>query len=386
MQFDFSNWNYSFAKNTDPDRYADNCADMGLTIAMLPRTDYDSEAEGLRIMDALHARGIRVIVKDGRTSWAPEKDPGIYREDILATKRAFNEHPAFWCHCVRDEPYPKEFAPLGDMLDIMRENDCPAFVNHHPFYALFKKTFGARENYVGYLAEYTVRHGLPLVAYDRYTHMYDEKIMSPEECAWGLEEFYLDLNAYRAAAAGAGVPAWVTMLCTGHMMYRNPTYEDILFQITTAIAHGYSCVQWFYPFAHGYSENNYGCPVDSYGERTEIFGYIARATRIVKDHLLEPLKGYTFAGVRHFGRSYGGTKEYVGEYGFGVESIWHGSGIIAEFSRGTDRKYLLVNNSDHADRFRVTYPDSRQDYFAHMPRGGFHFVHAFDATKAAEQV
>ena len=111
MQFDFSNWNYSFAKNTDPDRYADNCADMGLTIAMLPRTDYDSEAEGLRIMDALHDRDIRVIVKDGRTSWANEKDPGIYREDILATKRAFNEHPAFWCHCVRDEPYPKDFAP-----------------------------------------------------------------------------------------------------------------------------------------------------------------------------------------------------------------------------------------------------------------------------------
>lgn len=380
MKFDFSNWNYSYAKDEDPEIYAQNCADLGLTVAMLPRSYFGEDEFALKIMDALHKKGIKVIVKDTRTSWDPARDFSVYESEIESAKSVFNDHPAFWMHCVRDEPFPNQFDDVGRMCDLMYEKNCPAFVSHHPFYSLFKETFGSREYYAEYLAEYTAKHHIPLISYDRYTQMYDPKVCSKAECEEGMEEYYLDLNAYHKAAELAGVPAWTTLLCEGHMMLRTPNYDDILFQITTTIAHGFSGLLWFYPFAYHYTEQNYGCPVNSYGERTEIFTYIAHATRLVKDYLLKPLEGYEFVGVRHFGKMFGGTKEYEGEYGFGIESIWHGHGIISEFSNGTDTKHLLVNNSDHSDRFKITYPGHcEQDYFQHLPTGGFVFVDKLDA-------
>lgn len=58
-------------------------------------------------------------------------------------------------------------------------------------------------------------------------------------------EFFRNLGAIREAGLEAGIPTMLILQLTEHGYYRNPTKEELLWQVTHALAYGVSRISYF---------------------------------------------------------------------------------------------------------------------------------------------
>ncbi|MFF0267889.1 hypothetical protein [Kribbella sp. NPDC004536] len=128
---------------------------------------------------------------------------------------------------LMDEPYPDRYSELAVGVEAVRERGYLPYVNLFPSHATGE--------YSAYVGDFVDQVRPELVSFDRYPFL-----------SSGFDEgYFADLSAIRSAASRAGVPAWMYVQTLGYDGHRTPTAAEMAWQVNTALAYGYTGIQYF---------------------------------------------------------------------------------------------------------------------------------------------
>lgn len=185
-------------------RHALACADeagLGVLVASDPRVD--------------------VLMRD------IEVDEAQTRAIIGKVIDDYEELGSFRGISLMDEPFPERFERLAVGVAAVRARGHLAYVNLFPSHAV-----GPYAEYVGGFVD-AVRPDL--VSFDRYPFLAEGEDSG----------YFADLAVIRDQATRAGLPAWMYVQTLAYAGHRTPTASDIAWQVNTALAYGYTGIQYF---------------------------------------------------------------------------------------------------------------------------------------------
>ena len=357
-------WNYVPCGKIDPEQSAKDWKELGMSLAM--SCDYLSPADKefmLKNLDAAKAEGIKIIVCDCRVNWRNltakgEKD---YRRDVDKAIKDFGSHPAFYAFHVGDEPDKTTWDDMLKATKIVAEKSRP-FVNHFPYYDEdFAERVGVADHngFTDKLKHMIKSTGADILSYDCYAQC---RIHGREE---GIENYFMNLNNYYAAAKDCNVPMWTSLLSVGHWNYSVPSEDELRWQISTAVAHGAKGILWFYVYGRFLESSYRQSPFDQYYRRTQTFENLARQNKLFRDYLAPRLANAELIETFHVGKSYGGTKLYSTHAikGFIINRQYNNPLILSRFKDEDGKEFIFaVNNSQNdIDRITGTYGDKTFD-------------------------
>ncbi|MEV4065502.1 hypothetical protein [Nonomuraea dietziae] len=179
-----------------------------------------ADEAGLEVLVASDPR-VEVLMRD--------LDPGEEQTRALIGRVIddYRGHRSFRGISLMDEPLPDRFERLATGVSVVRSLGRLAYVNLFPSHAT-----GPYDAYVGDFVS-TVRPAL--LSFDRYPFL-----SSGEDAG-----YFADLATIRDHAARAGVPAWMYVQTLAYDGHRAPTAAEIAWQVNTALAYGYTGVQYF---------------------------------------------------------------------------------------------------------------------------------------------
>lgn len=378
MKTDVSFWNYtrlSAFRGRPRDAVAE-WEKLGINVGFSFRYDpnEDSRDEMIALIEECERRNMKLIVYDARVYSPPEGfDEREYAARASEAAEDFGKFPAVAGFYLGDEPTKAQFGRYRKALKILSDvTDRQGFMNFS-WCDAHLKDFSGREEYADYLTSFAEETGLKLISNDRYSCLH-ARDYEPGFRETGTDKYFADLNLFRKVASACGARFWTSLCAVGHWMYRTPDETDIRWQINTALAHGAEGIQWFFLYQHRFADDYYTYPVDIYGEKSEVYGYISRHCRILNDHTAKELGNARFSRVWHTGRSYGGTPLLArGDAEVFVYSDHGQSGILSEFAEGEKKRYLLVNSDQkYAELFYIERPEGK--YHIWLPAGGAHVV------------
>lgn len=376
MKVDFSLWHYKSILNDNVDDYIRANIELGITVSFSPEGNGTKESDKrmLYFLDACKANGMTAIVSDRRLFYKKDENGYKLSADGKRCLDTFMGHEAVHSFFVCDEPKPEICDSVGAYARQVTEYGAVPFINYYPFLAGQEKHYGSAENYEKYLADFTKKYAVPIVAYDRYSQMFAEKpFYKYDFLEDGVDKYFRDLNLHKSVAKKTGVPLWTSLLACGHWAYRTPSRDDIRWQINTAIAHGVDGIQWFFPFEHVIDEEYYEVPVTYHGRKTELYYQMCDMTKYAVDSLLAPLKGYTFDSVFHITKCYGATPDIsAARLPFQIIALHGLNGILTRYTKDGDVQYVLTNNSQYREKFHFNYEGT--EYGTWLAPGGTHFI------------
>lgn len=319
--------------------------DLGFTLPMTPlfNPDTDDKQKLIDILDAAHAKGMRMIVCDQRGYWRNLTRCGeaAYREGFQNALKDFGSHPAVYGFHVGDEPNTQEFddACRAQQIQLEMSPNHVAFLNLLPWHYGFEDRAGYID-FDRYLDNYCTKSKTTLICYDCYSQM------NPGES--GLDMYFNNLRMYWQASLRNNVPFWTTLLGIGHFNYRTPSFEDARWQLSTAAAHGAKGLLWFYIYLKESGLANYrNGAINEHGRRTEVFYHIADNVKSFISMFGDTLLRLTLNHVWHYGRCYGGFPMFMPDDKTKMLSSSNDCPLILSyFTSDSGEDYLiLVNNS-----------------------------------------
>ncbi|NUW32989.1 hypothetical protein HTZ77_16320 [Nonomuraea sp. SMC257] len=177
-----------------------------------------AEEAGLGVLVASDPR-VDVLMRD------LDADPAPLIGRVVEDYRAFR---SFRGVSLMDEPHAGQFPRVAAGVAAVRAAGAFAYANLFPSHA----TDGPYAAYVGEFAR-TVRPDV--LSFDRYPFLAD-----------GFDDGYLaDLATVREQARRAGLPAWMYVQTLAYDGHREPTAAELAWQVNTALAHGYTGIQYF---------------------------------------------------------------------------------------------------------------------------------------------
>lgn len=377
MKMQVSFWNYSSLQNfdRDPADTVKEWRELGITVGFSPvyESGKDDKKKMLDLISECEKQGIKLIIFDKRVySPCDGFDEKAYEHDVREAVSDFGTSSAVAAFYVGDEPRKADFARYLKAVRIVQSCGAKAFMNFS-WCDAHLKDFADRNDYADYLKNFVKESGLGLVSNDRYSCLH-AKEFEPGFLELGTDKYFADLNLFRGVADSCGVPFWTSLCSVGHWMYRTPTEADIRWQINTALAHGAVGIQWFFIYQHRFADDYYSYPVDIYGGKSETYRYLARHCRTLNDHTCAELGDFQFSRVWHIVKSYGNTpllKENDADIYVYTD---HGmKGILSEFRKGDQKKYLIVNSErEYPELYYIRYEGG--GYHIWLPAGGAHVV------------
>ncbi|MEV4356759.1 hypothetical protein [Nonomuraea sp. NPDC049625] len=176
-----------------------------------------AEEAGLGVLVASDPR-VDVLMRD------LDVDPAPLIGRVVEDYRPFR---SFRGVSLMDEPHAEQFARVAAGVAAVRAAGAFAYANLLPSHAT-----GPYDAYVGEFAR-IVRPDV--LSFDRYPFLAD-----------GFDEGYLaDLATVREHARRAGLPAWMYVQTLAYDGHREPTAAELAWQVNTALAYGYTGIQYF---------------------------------------------------------------------------------------------------------------------------------------------
>jgi len=281
-------------------------------------------------LDLAQQAGLKLIVQDPRIHAHMTESAG-WEAAVQTVVDACASHPALWGYFITDEPSYHQFVSLAQIVRALEARDPqhPAYINLFPNYATPDQlgTLDYREHVRRYVD--IVRP--PLISYDYYTLLEEGE----------REGYFCNLGIIRAEALRAGVPFWNIILSTPHYCYRDPSPQDLRWQVYTTLAYGGKGICYFTYWT--YDGENFGnAIIGLYGERTAKYAVVQQLnTEIGKlaPHLLR----LTSLRVEHWPQAPLGAQALSGE---GLVTHVEGEGelVIGEFVDPDGLPWLMLTN------------------------------------------
>ncbi len=230
---------------TELSRYRE-LADCGFTIAAGP-----PEA-----LDLAQEVGMKMVVQDQRLHVHLPQEPN-WQETIQAIVYDYGTHPALYGYYVTDEPHYRYFEPLAQIVRAFQTQDAGhlPYINLYPNYAS-PDQLGTIE-YSTYVRRYMEIVRPPVLSYDHYALLEDGD----------RPGYFANLEVIRQEALRARVPFWNIILSTPHFSYRDPSPEDLRWQVYTTLAYGGKGLAYFTYWTLDVENYRNGI-IGLYGQRT----------------------------------------------------------------------------------------------------------------------
>ncbi|MEU1390607.1 MULTISPECIES: hypothetical protein [unclassified Nonomuraea] len=176
-----------------------------------------AEEAGLGMLVASDPR-VDVLMRD------LDVDPAPLIAQVVEDYRPFR---SFRGLSLMDEPVAEQFPRLAAGVAAARAAGAFAYANLLPSHAT-----GPYDAYVGEFAR-VVRPDV--LSFDRYPFL-----------AGGFDEgYFADLATVREHARRAGLPAWMYVQTLAYDGHREPSAAELAWQVNTALAYGYTGIQYF---------------------------------------------------------------------------------------------------------------------------------------------
>ena len=351
MDFKIGFWNYVETGVLDPKKAVQDWKELGITLPM--SFAYDPEKhkkeDMLALLDECHKEGMPVIVCDIRATYRTLYKIGkeAFEEGMKAAVEDFGSHPAVFGFEVGDEPNKEYWQAAIDAykINLKCAPHLTPFINMYPMWGDddFVDVLGVeKEEYVDLNAEYMQKTGAKLISYDYYGQCaYFEKDRA-------IDLYFKNLNIFHEAARRNQGKYFNSVLCVPHWAFREPTEDDIRWQISTSVAHGASGIMWFFIYERTLDGSYRRPPIDLFWKRTPMFDVLSRQNRIYNEFFAKALKGYRFDKVWHYLQTFGGTEEFTGnEELLGLSHIINPvPTVVSRFVNEEGKAaYILVNLS-----------------------------------------
>lgn len=176
-----------------------------------------AEEAGLGVLVASDPR-VDVLMRD------LDVDPAPLIAQVVEDYRPFR---SFRGLSLMDEPVAEQFPRLAAGVAAARAAGAFAYANLLPSHAT-----GPYDAYVGEFAR-VVRPDV--LSFDRYPFL-----------TGGFDEgYFADLATVREHARRAGLPAWMYVQTLAYDGHREPSAAELAWQVNTALAYGYTGIQYF---------------------------------------------------------------------------------------------------------------------------------------------
>jgi hypothetical protein len=267
----------------------------------------------IALLDECQKEGMQIIVCDERVTFRTLAKIGMeaFEKGVQEAMEDFASHPAVFGFEVGDEPDKTLWQAAIDAYKthVKYAPHLTPFINMFPMWGTedFIDTLGCkREAYTDINAEFMKETGAKLISYDYYG-----------QCGHFEQDFYFDLyfknlNIFKEAAQRNNGKFFNSILCVPHWAFREPTEDELKWQLSTSIAHGASGAMWFFIYERTLDGSFRRSPIDLFWKRTPMFDALARQNRTFNEFFLKRLEGYEFDKVWHNLTTFGGTERFTG--------------------------------------------------------------------------
>ena len=320
----------------EDDRYAE-VADCGFTVAPIMVKD---AVEGQRALDMLQRHHLKAAVVDPRIHRNMVFQEG-WQDVIRQVVRDYADHPAVYAYFITDEPSCCHFESLAKITHEFLRLDPQhiPYINLFPSYASHDQ-LGALE-YSHYIRRFLEMVKPPLLSYDHYA-LFEDGINRPS--------YFYDLSVNRSESLKAGVPFWNIILSTPHFNYRDPSAEDLRWQVYTSLAYGAKGLGYFTywtPDVENYRNGIIGVG----GDRTEKYAIVRQLNREIRQ--LSPyLLSLRSTKVTHTPDAPAGNTPLKGE-GI-VLKVEGGEFVVGEFEDTEGLPWIMLVNRNYCHSAFVT--------------------------------
>ena len=377
--FKFGFWNYLPVGSISKD-IVHKWQDMNCNLFMSFRfLENESKKEDMiELLDEAHKLGIQVIINDERTEYLRLKRM-TKEEFVKGVKEAiedFGSHPATFGFYGGDEPFSDQEDNFCYTMRLLKEL-CPSkthYGNLLPYWSglLAEPDENWREDEFYYdKIERIIKEGkLDILAFDQYTQCYDET----KDQQKGIELFLNGMHHFITLANKYNIPLYVSLLSIGHFSYREPTENDIRWQINVATIMGAKAIIWFY-FHQEASDYGYGNP-PFLGRRayiTPMYGKIQRQQYCFDERYREVIDNVEIDKYVFFGGKYGDSNELLDKQLVKRLDIKekHLTNIVsyAHYKDDPNHKVVILMNLEQTSSnvYSIYLHDGREFHFDLMP-------------------
>ena len=211
--------------------YAEVAA-CGFNYAMMPCTGVSVKGNQA-ILDACKKHKLKYIAYDSRVLAFDPESPA-FKTNLDAIISEYGKHPALGAYFIADEPVPSAFPQLAAVNQHLLARDpkhlplINLFPNYAPEWAL-----GPYEQYV---EKFVTTVKPRLLSFDHYALTTDGKLRSI---------YFENLEIIRRQSLKHDVPFGFIFQLTAHGGYRDPSEEELRWQVNTALAYGAKALLYF---------------------------------------------------------------------------------------------------------------------------------------------
>lgn len=352
-------WNYTKCNLYSPKECVDHWKELGFSF-MLSSVSNDTKEDNQYILDTLkecEKAGIKLIVVNNCFLNMSLEEVGetSYEEKVREFSKIYNAYSSFGGIFICDEPHAADFPCLKKACSIVSKYAKP-FVNFLAINAVVGCCGwdNVNENqYLDMIEDLIKNHGLAFVSYDYYLQCdinFNQK---------GIDDYFYNLMKFGELARKNNVPFVVTNLSVGHWFYREPTLDDIRWQLSTSLALGATNNLWFFLYEREIESSYRNAPIDLFKRKTEGFYYLKREDYCISLHSNE-LEGYEFKQALFIK-----DKNYSNdELGIEIKARNKGNIIVSSFVKFNEIALAIVNNEQkEVEALEINYKGNSNLYY-----------------------
>ena len=305
-----------------------NLKDAGFNISLALVGDTALVTKSLKLAEPY---GIQILLDCPKIT-----NPALIPE--MVTK--YKEFSNVMGYYITDEPQASQFQRCKEIRNEIYKYDSI----HIPFINLLPIVDPERlqaPSYRDYLLDFINTVKLPMISYDNYP------IIKTNGKIRVKENFYENLEIISSVCKEKKIPFWAFCLSAPHFNYPTPTKSDLKFEAFSALAYGAQGLS-YYTYAIDYNApiKYYGAPIDSLGNKTEIW-YRCRDVNKEIQSLSKVFLGAELCDVWHTGKKIPQGTKRLQEMPFPFKSLkTENSGVLVSHLKKTDKNYLVIVNHE----------------------------------------
>lgn len=186
-------------------------------------------------------------------------------------------------------------------------------------------------------------------------NVYSQCMAEEHEKEQGVINFFYQLNLFSEIAKKYKIPLWASLFITSCWVFRSPDKLDFRWQLNMCAAHGVKGFVWYH-FQQGeeVAGKNGSCPIDAFGEKSELFYPLAFENKAFKINIIDKLEGYELEEVYHYYQRYGNFKMWEFSHDDVIEEVksqYNRTLIISRFKAndGSGRQKVMITNFNRTE-------------------------------------
>lgn len=306
-------------------------------------TVYNTNEEVVKALNAAQAANVKLVVRIGSLFNDTEKIVNLIKN-----------HPALYGYGIMDEPSPKQFDDLRNVIQNIKKYDKKNnfYINLFPNYVGPDGIDGY--SYENYLQTFINKVPVNFISFDNYP-LVKNKLRN---------EWYENLELISNISKKNKMPFWAFACSTIHYEYLQPTIEGVKLQQFSNLLYGAQVLQYFTYWTLTYEDNwvkeKYGYSiVDDQGKPTPTYNVVKTVNQQIQ-RLAWVFSGAKADAVYHIGNEIPkGTSKLMSLPNRFKNFSTNGKNALVSMMSNGKSKFIIIQNKSLVDNLTLDYQLSK---------------------------